>query len=643
MSFLWYLFILFFTAQFTETKENNLWKQVLPLIQKTDSSKFPTPQEILYSCARQAIILNKSSKKPLDTETLQTLQSLHIFSEILPKIARNNLTWGYFELAQNICQISDNQEILNDRNLFFHYLRNNKHVVDNLNEILINLKEAESDFLLNFYFKFTKKEKNNPSGPIEEGFSYLEELEKKILSNRYSGGLYKLTKQGQVILSICASLSSVYYFEQFKEHNRSNLSWSLEKSLSVMHTALWGIPQMIWDLPDLFSAQNLANNTASSITAPCSILASIATIVGVVLMSKSLKSDFDLAIQKQKSLFLFKDLLKSCKKLKKIIQNDAALKNFLPEYMIIKKFAEHKKHPEYLSTQMNHFLSLLDYYPFNQNEPSSYPLWQGKIYETFLIYEELKDEIVPLWQALGKLDAYLSVYSLLAAHPNDFCLPEWLENIRPVLEIEGYWHPMISLSKAVKNNIKLGNDGIACNSIITGANAGGKTTAMTAMMLCAVLAQSLGIAPARSYQATPFTRIHTYLDITTNLTTNESLFVAQANRAKNLFESIKSCSNNEKSLTILDEIFTGTRADFAEKASYEFAQKLGNFPNSICIIATHFPKLTELEQNSLFINYQAAPAVVDRDGTLNYPYLIIPGISEQNVADIILKNKGILD
>ena len=55
------------------------------------------------------------------------------------------------------------------------------------------------------------------------------------------------------------------------------------------------------------------------------------------------------------------------------------------------------------------------------------------------------------------------------------------------------------------------------------------------------------------------------------------------------------------------------------------------------------PKLTELERNTNFINYQAAPALVNLDGTLSYPYLIIPGISEQNIAEIILKNRGILD
>lgn len=622
MIFLLRVFIFLFSLQSMISCEFNLWQQIIPLIQKNKINQIHKKEETLKNCIIQAIILHGDNAQPLDQETLQTLESLHIFSNILPKIARNNLEWGYFELARNACQITDQLNTLTNRNNNSLYLQNNQEIITQINEILKNLKNSESDFLLHFYFKLIPKETHAPSNPIEEGFAHLEELENKILSNRYTGGAYKLAMQGKTVLSICAALTTLYNFKKFHEHNTSSLSWGIET-----------IPLLSYFKEPL----------ASFFSGPYTTLITIGTLIGIGMSGKSLKADFDQAAQKQKSILLFKEVIKASKKIVQIINNHPNLASCLKEYQILKNFAEYKKHPEFHSEKMLYFLNLLEYYPFNQDEPSAYPLWQGKIYETFMLYEELKSEIVPLWQALGSLDAYLSIQNLLATKSNDFCIPEWIEHENPILDIKNYWHPVIPSQKAIKNSILLGNNSVAYNTIITGANAGGKTTAMTAIMISAILAQSLGIAAADSYQATPFTRMHTYLDITTNLSANESLFVAQANRAKHLYESIKSCNNQGKTLTILDEIFTGTRADFAEQASYEFAQKLAYMPHNIAIIATHFPKLTELEQTNMFVNYQAAPAIINLDGTLTYPYLIIPGISEQNIANIILKEKGILN
>ncbi len=161
-------------------------------------------------------------------------------------------------------------------------------------------------------------------------------------------------------------------------------------------------------------------------------------------------------------------------------------------------------------------------------------------------------------------------------------------------------------------------------------------------MIGQIMAQSLGIAPAQSLSCTPFTKLHTYLDITTNLAQNESLFMAQANRAEKLQNSIKSCTRGQKTLSTLDEIFTGTRADFASQASFEFACELGLIPHSMCILATHFPQLTELETLNLFVNYKTEDAVITTQGALVYPYKIIPGISNQNIAKHILQKKGII-
>ena len=306
MAFLFYIFTLFLSCQQIQTCETNLWQQIIPLIKKTEVNKTPNVQDTLKDCVAQAIILDGDSPKALEGETLQTLQSLHLFSDILPKIAFNNLHWGYFELARNSCQITDDIATLKKRNIFSLYLQSNPDIMTEFSEVLKKLKNAEADFLLHFYLKSIRKEEHTPSGAIEEGFSYLEELEKKILSNRYAGGIYKLIKQTKTGLSICASFVTLYHFKEFHEHNNSELSW--------------GFKQMF--VPD-----NYADKIASSwpVSIPWTTLMTVGTLVGITLTTKSLKADFDQAAQKQKSLLLFKEVIKASKKIVKIIDKNPTL------------------------------------------------------------------------------------------------------------------------------------------------------------------------------------------------------------------------------------------------------------------------------------------------------------------------------
>ena len=294
-----------------------------------------------------------------------------------------------------------------------------------------------------------------------------------------------------------------------------------------------------------------------------------------------------------------------------------------------------------ISDDLKYFLNLLNSSSF-QGEQSFYFSFQGKIAEAHNEFMKIKHELVPFFEAFGNIDAQLWAVKLLERTDAQFCIPTWIKSDLPVIENIDFWHPMINPEKVVKNSMFIGGKVKATNAIVTGANAGGKTTSLTAVMLGQIMAQSLGIAPSKVLRSTPFAKFHTYLDISTNLANNESLFMAQANRAAKLQNSIRSCTAGQKSLSLLDEIFTGTRADFAEKASYDFAKSLGENKHSICLLATHFPKLTELEKLKTFINYKTQDATISPQGDLIYPYKIVPGISSQNIAQHILQQKGIL-
>lgn len=75
-------------------------------------------------------------------------------------------------------------------------------------------------------------------------------------------------------------------------------------------------------------------------------------------------------------------------------------------------------------------------------------------------------------------------------------------------------------------------------------------------------------------------------------------------------------------------------------SAYSVAKYLAGLPNIICLLATHFRLLTELEQETnTFANYKVS-VTHKLDGKIGYPYKLERGISNQYVAIDILKEEG---
>lgn len=88
----------------------------------------------------------------------------------------------------------------------------------------------------------------------------------------------------------------------------------------------------------------------------------------------------------------------------------------------------------------------------------------------------------------------------------------------------------------------------------------------------------------------------------------------------------------------MDEIFSGTNPLEGEAAGYAIGKYLSAFPFNITMISSHFPKLTNLEQdtNGLFKNYKVS-VVKKEDNSLEYPFKLEEGKTNQTIAIDILK------
>lgn len=624
-------------------QETHLWQQIAPRLTKSHFStgNITNAQTAFQLSAANALIKHGEELPPLSPENLQALDSLHLFEHIIPKITHTHLYHGYFTFAKNMCSVNHDLEKLKQQDTIISYLQSHPMLTKELSDLIKGLQEAETAFLSDFYPQGSDWLAKKMSGddqstnPIATWFS---NLKNKIESNRFLAEYWQRSSHCASAMMWVLLAWTVYNIKStVKAENVKQEMLSTDMLHNVSSLGLLD-PKKIPKILEYSLPINRSLTKLSAVGA-CLLLA-----VQAANASVNTKHDFDNIYHKQVALMKLNTMFTTSQKISSLLSNHPELAALLPEVKTLDYFGQLKTSKKISDKQLKAFIALLNSSTFT-GDPAYYISFQGKILETHTLFNKVKHHFVKLWQALGELDSHLCVQELLTQQHGRYCQPTWVDTRTPILHLKNYWHPAISYVKAVPNSMYLGTFAKIANphnAIITGANAGGKTTALTAIMLAQLMAQSIGIAPAESLTATPFARFHTYLDITTNLEQNESLFMAQANRAEKLYKSITSCHNNEKSLTILDEIFTGTRADFASKASFEFAQRLGGMEHSACLLATHFPQLTELEKLHLFMNYQAANAAINADGTISYPYKIIPGISTQNIAEHILKQKGLL-
>jgi DNA mismatch repair protein MutS len=218
-----------------------------------------------------------------------------------------------------------------------------------------------------------------------------------------------------------------------------------------------------------------------------------------------------------------------------------------------------------------------------------------------------------------------------------FCFVDFIVSDVPRIQSKNFWNMLIDQNKVVLNDLAIGK-----NIILTGCNAGGKSTTLKAFLQNLLLAQTFGIAAASEFAMTPFAKVSSYLNITDDLTQGKSLFKAEVARAKELLNATNSLEGNQFGFCAIDELFTGTTAEAGEECAYNLVSKLGSNRNSLFVFATHYHSLTELESDtSSFANYMVgAPTKIN--GTLVYPFTLQAGINTVNIANDILLEEQVL-
>ncbi|MBQ6376321.1 MAG: hypothetical protein IJJ52_01650 [Lachnospiraceae bacterium] len=198
-------------------------------------------------------------------------------------------------------------------------------------------------------------------------------------------------------------------------------------------------------------------------------------------------------------------------------------------------------------------------------------------------YRGHEEDALKLLELVGAVDAAIAAADYREAHP-EFAEPVLSEDRSAWIRAEEMVHPL--LKNPTANSIEA--DG---QVLLTGSNASGKSTFLKNVVLSAVMAQSLGIAPAKSYSA-PFFRAATSMALSDNLMGGESYFIVEI---RSLLRICKAAEEKDGAplLAAIDEVLRGTNTVERVAAAAEILRSLDR-ENTLVFAATHDLELTYL-------------------------------------------------
>ena len=153
-------------------------------------------------------------------------------------------------------------------------------------------------------------------------------------------------------------------------------------------------------------------------------------------------------------------------------------------------------------------------------------------------------------------------------------------------------HPVVetlSVGAFVPNDIELGLGGVRSKElvpkclVITGPNAGGKSTYMRMVAMLAIMAQVGSYVPASSFAISPYDAIFTRMGAHDSLVTGSSTFFTEMNDMSNIMDNA-----TERSLLIVDELGRGTSTHDGTAIAHASLEYIIDVLRSNCLFVSHY-------------------------------------------------------
>lgn len=241
-----------------------------------------------------------------------------------------------------------------------------------------------------------------------------------------------------------------------------------------------------------------------------------------------------------------------------------------------------------------------------------------------------QDQISELLTITGRIDSCISIASwretLVHSAVPVFSGPDAAP---ACFFAEGLFHPL--LEEPVCNSIRTDRP-----VLLTGSNASGKSTFLKAAALCALLAQTVGIAPAESYRG-GFFRIYTSMALRDSLQDGESYFIVEIKSLRRILEASETNPSGQNPvLCCIDEVLRGTNTVERIAASAQILRCFA-LSGTLCLAATHDLELTGLLAD-VYENYHFGEEI--EEGDVRFSYRLLPGPSTSCNAIALLASLG---
>ncbi|MFH7347066.1 DNA mismatch repair protein MutS [Acinetobacter variabilis] len=255
-----------------------------------------------------------------------------------------------------------------------------------------------------------------------------------------------------------------------------------------------------------------------------------------------------------------------------------------------------------------------------------------------MLFEMLLDELRQDIGNLQMMSSAIAQIDLLANFAHQARLRNWARpKFSPEVgvKIVAGRHPVVeALSKAVftPNDTQL--DYQHRMAIITGPNMGGKSTFMRQTALIALLAYCGSYVPAQSTTLGPIDRIFTRIGSADDLSTGKSTFMVEMTETSQILHHATS-----QSLVLMDEVGRGTSTYDGLSLAWACVLDLTKRIQCLCLFATHYFELTELDKEAGIDNYHVTAK--ELNGNLILLHKVQHGPASQSHGLQVAKLAGI--
>lgn len=252
-------------------------------------------------------------------------------------------------------------------------------------------------------------------------------------------------------------------------------------------------------------------------------------------------------------------------------------------------------------SEQSDLATLLDHLSSSQyDQEQSWWYSRGHALVTHDLINEYKQRLVCVLQAVGIVDAYVSIYRVYDefkyAH-NSFCFADIVSSQEPICIFDNAWLPLLSGHQEQHSCIM----GYAQprNILLTGPNGSGKSYFLKLVGGLAVLAQSWTIVPAVTCSMSLFTDIRTSFNPREDITRGVSTFMAQKERL-DLISSLVKDTHTGCCMILVDEPYRGTIEAEAERRCYHWCKHMAQYDHCMQLVACHLKKPLELARHDCF-------------------------------------------